>query len=97
MVDYMNKVMHIQDASKSFGSSTILKNINLTLNSSQVVGLIGSSGSGKTTLLRCILGLLQFEGQRIHPKPLRMGFLLESQRNLYWLLTVREISSILQN
>lgn len=39
---------------KSFGDVEVLKGINLTVNSSQVVCLIGPSGSGKSTLLRCV-------------------------------------------
>lgn len=44
---------------RSDGSEfTILKDINLTINSGEIVGLIGKSGSGKSTLLRIIAGLI---------------------------------------
>jgi NitT/TauT family transport system ATP-binding protein len=36
----------------------ILKDIDLTINTREVVGLIGKSGSGKSTLLRIIAGLI---------------------------------------
>jgi len=39
---------------KSFGSTEVLKGINLTVDKQQVVCLIGPSGSGKSTLLRCV-------------------------------------------
>jgi len=39
---------------KSFGSTEVLKGINLTVEEQQVVCLIGPSGSGKSTLLRCV-------------------------------------------
>ena len=32
-----------------------LKNINLSFNPEEIVGIIGYSGSGKSTLLRCII------------------------------------------
>ncbi|CEG55629.1 amino acid ABC transporter ATP-binding protein [Legionella fallonii] len=47
-------MLHIANASKSFGSVAVLNNINLTLEEHQILGLAGPSGSGKSTLLRCI-------------------------------------------
>lgn len=47
-------MIRIKDLHKSFGNIEVLKGINLTVNESEVVCLIGSSGSGKSTLLRCI-------------------------------------------
>lgn len=40
-------------------SRATLKNINLTVNAKNVVGLVGSTGSGKTTIVDIILGLLE--------------------------------------
>jgi len=39
------------------GSKLIHKNINLSINNGEIVGLVGASGCGKTTLLREIIGL----------------------------------------
>ena len=39
---------------KFYGDFHVLKDINLTINKSEVVVVIGPSGSGKSTLLRCI-------------------------------------------
>lgn len=47
-------MLKIQNLSKSFGSSNILKNINLEINDKETTVIIGPSGSGKSTLLRCI-------------------------------------------
>ncbi len=47
-------VVEIHDLHKSFGSLEVLKGIDFSVASGEVVCLIGSSGSGKSTLLRCI-------------------------------------------
>jgi len=39
---------------KSFGANEVLKGIDLSVATRQVVCLIGASGSGKSTLLRCV-------------------------------------------
>jgi ABC-2 type transport system ATP-binding protein len=43
---------------KDFQQITVLKNINLTINSGDLVWLNGESGAGKTTLLSLICGLI---------------------------------------
>ena len=44
----------INDLHKSYGENEILKGIDLNVNKSEVVVVVGPSGSGKSTLLRCI-------------------------------------------
>ena len=36
---------------KSYGKKTVLENLNLTLESGKIYGLIGRNGAGKTTML----------------------------------------------
>lgn len=44
---------------KSFGRRRILKGVDLTLETGQIVALMGRNGAGKTTLLRILATLLQ--------------------------------------
>ncbi|KWW22133.1 MULTISPECIES: amino acid ABC transporter ATP-binding protein [Peribacillus] len=50
-------MININNLSKSFSTLDVLKDINLQVNSGEVVVILGPSGSGKSTLLRCINGL----------------------------------------
>ncbi len=46
--------LQIRDLSFSYGSTQILKDINMELDSSNVLGIVGPNGAGKSTLIRCI-------------------------------------------
>ena len=47
-------VIRTEDLCKNFGSLEVLKNVNLIVNSGEVVVIIGPSGAGKSTLLRSL-------------------------------------------
>ena len=47
----------IEGLNKSFNDLVVLRDINLTVKSGEVVCIIGPSGSGKSTLLRCVNAL----------------------------------------
>jgi polar amino acid transport system ATP-binding protein len=47
-------LIKVIDLHKKFGDLHVLKGINLRLNKSEVLVLIGPSGSGKSTFLRCL-------------------------------------------
>lgn len=47
-------VVRVQDVYKSYGQVHILKGINLQVNRSEVISIVGASGAGKTTLLQII-------------------------------------------
>lgn len=46
-----------ENVSKSFGKTTVIENMNLTLPDGKFTVLLGPSGCGKTTLLRMIAGI----------------------------------------
>jgi arginine/lysine/histidine transport system ATP-binding protein len=65
-------VIKIENLYKQFGKTEVLKNISTTIDSGEVVSIIGPSGSGKSTFLRCLnllevptSGKIWIEGQEM--------------------------------
>lgn len=54
-------LLECKNVCKSYGRKEILKDINLSLPSGKIVGLLGKNGSGKTTLIKAINGLLALD------------------------------------
>lgn len=52
----------IENVSKKYGNKTVLDGVNLTLTKG-ITGLLGPNGAGKTTLIRCLLDLLEHQGE----------------------------------
>lgn len=52
-------MIEIINLSKSFPSSKVLDNLNLIINSGEVIVIIGRSGCGKSVLLKHIIGLIK--------------------------------------
>ena len=46
--------LEVKNINKSFGNTSVLKDISFSMEQGEVISIIGSSGSGKTTLLRCL-------------------------------------------
>jgi len=59
-------IIQINQLIKRFHQNEVLKGVSLSVNSGEVISIIGSSGSGKSTLLRCINLLESYEGGSIH-------------------------------
>ncbi|MEG0549309.1 MAG: ATP-binding cassette domain-containing protein, partial [Coprobacillus sp.] len=52
-------ILEINHLSKSFGSHTVIKDLNLVVPENTIFGFIGQNGAGKTTTMKMILGLLK--------------------------------------
>lgn len=50
-------IIALNHLAKKFGNQTVLKDINLTLNRGEIIGLIGPSGAGKSTVIKVTLGM----------------------------------------
>ncbi len=53
----MREMIKLENLSKAFDSSEVIRNISFTLYEGQVLSIIGPSGSGKSTMLRIITQL----------------------------------------
>ncbi len=50
----MAELIKVDHLAKTFGNHEVLRDIDFTVESGDVISIIGPSGSGKSTLLRCI-------------------------------------------
>ena len=71
----MSALIEFQGFNKFFGEQQVLKGIDLSVQSGEVVVILGPSGCGKSTLLRCLNGLevahsgsLRFAGNELLDK-----------------------------
>ena len=52
------ELLEIKNLTKTFGKKTVLKDVNVTITSGKIIGLLGKNGAGKTTLIKLINDLL---------------------------------------
>ena len=57
--------IHFEGISVTYGETTVLEGLTLTVNPGEIVALIGPSGSGKTTALRAVAGFVRPSAGRI--------------------------------
>ena len=58
-------VFSMENVSKSFGDTQVLRGISLAVEPGEVVAIIGPSGGGKSTLLRCATTLERIDSGRV--------------------------------
>ena len=56
-------LLEIKDLNVSYEERPILKNISLSVENGEILGIVGESGSGKSTILKTILGILGKNGK----------------------------------
>src|SRR5690349_649164 len=80
--------LHVSKVRKAYGSTEILKEINIDIDDGEFLVLVGPSGCGKSTLLSMIAGLdaisegeIRIDGNRVnelHPKDRDIAMVFQS-------------------
>lgn len=102
----MSSAIIVDSLSKSY-SSPVLKNINFTVNTGEIIGYIGPNGAGKSTTIKILTGLIpDFEGNAfvlgmdVRKEPIevkrRIGYIPENA-SLYDTLTPLEYLEFVGN
>ncbi len=93
----MNKLLVVNNVSKSFGDFNALNKINIEVPKGSVFGLLGPNGAGKTTLIRIInqitmpdSGAIILDGEPLKPEHIRHIGYLPEERGLYKSMKVGE-------
>ncbi|MGZ5576007.1 MAG: ABC transporter ATP-binding protein [Methylobacter sp.] len=58
-------LLELKGVCKSYGATSILNNINLSIKEGEFIAIVGFSGSGKTTLVSTIAGLIQADSGEV--------------------------------
>ena len=92
----MPPILELSSASKSFSGTTVLRDIDLTVEEGDFVSIIGYSGTGKSTLINLVAGLLKpdagracMDGVEIKGPGPERGIVFQNYSLLPW-LTVTE-------
>lgn len=71
----MNDIIKLENIYQAYGKKEILKDINFSIKSGQILGLLGESGSGKSTIAKVITGItspnmgkISLYGKSLYPK-----------------------------
>ncbi|MER0439971.1 ABC transporter ATP-binding protein [Emticicia sp. W12TSBA100-4] len=52
------KAIKISNLQKAYGSSLVLKDVNLEVDSGEIIGYIGPNGAGKSTTIKILIGMI---------------------------------------
>lgn len=95
-------VLETRGLVKSYGSRTVVKNVDLNVHAGKIIGLLGPNGAGKTTCFYSIVGLITpddgevlLDGINISKEPMykraRLGIsYLPQEPSIFRRLTVKE-------
>lgn len=72
-------ILQVQDVARQFGGVNLFQHVNLGIQHTSRIGLVGVNGVGKSTLLKIIAGInAPDEGQVVMNRNLTMGYLAQN-------------------
>jgi ATP-binding cassette subfamily F protein uup len=87
----MPPILNLQSASKQFGATPLFRNISLTIEDGDRIGLIGPNGAGKSTLLAVLAGQVEPDsGELAVRKRARSAYVPQDSRFAAG-LTIRQV------
>ena len=90
-------LLSLQNVNKSFVMNTVLKDVNLTLQTGQRMGIVGVNGSGKSTLFKLISGEMQPDSGTVSlVRGTRVGMLTQHADIGSDLTVVEELSRVFE-
>ncbi len=75
-------VIEVKGIVKKWGNNTVLKSVDLAVESSEIIGIIGHNGSGKTVLMKCICGFITPDSGEITVSGKRIGKDIDIPKNI---------------
>ncbi len=78
----MSVAIHIRQAVKRYGSTTVIPDLSVDIANGELFTLLGPSGCGKTTLLRMIAGFNSIEGGEFFFDDRRINAIDPGKRNI---------------
>jgi len=96
-LDTQQPVLEVKNVSKNFGKVQALKNVNLSVNRRDVVGLLGDNGAGKSTLIKIISGNYRKDGGEIILDGEKVDFSSPAEARAAGVETVYQLSPICEN
>lgn len=75
-------VIEVKNVVKKWENNTVLKSVDLAVECSEIVGIIGHNGSGKTVLMKCICGFITPDSGEITVSGKRIGKDIDIPKNI---------------
>lgn len=74
-------IVTIENFTKTYGEKTLFKNVDLTINIGDRVGVVGVNGTGKSTFLQAVAGTIPVDdGNMVTMRGLRLEFLTQDKK-----------------